>query len=68
MKGRSRECLCKRDIIMVKCDRCLKEYDKLEKVTYHVNSKDGVIEFPAQYCAECADECEHIVKQLQNEN
>lgn len=68
MKRRSRVCLCKRDIIMVKCDRCLKEYDKLEKVTYHVNSKDGVIEFPAQYCAKCADECEKVVKDLQNED
>lgn len=53
---------------MVKCDRCLKEFDKLEKVTYHVNSRDGVIEFPAQYCTECANECENIVQQsIQNE-
>jgi len=53
---------------MVKCDRCLKEFEKLEKVTYHVNSKDGVIEFPAQYCTECANECVNIVQQqIQNE-
>ena len=48
---------------MAKCDRCLKEYDKLEKVTYHVQCADGVLEFPAEYCSECADINERITKE-----
>ncbi len=48
---------------MVKCDRCLNEFDKLEKVIYNVKAADGNLEFPAQYCVQCADECEHIIKQ-----
>lgn len=48
---------------MAKCDRCLKEYDKLEKVTYHVQCADGVLEFPAEYCSECADTNERITKE-----
>jgi len=47
---------------MVKCDRCLNEFDKLEKVIYNVKAADGNLEFPAQYCKQCADECEHIIK------
>jgi hypothetical protein len=47
---------------MVKCDRCLNEFDKLEKVIYNVKAADGNLEFPAQYCTECADACERIVK------
>ena len=47
---------------MAKCDRCLKEFDKLEKVTYHVKCADGVLEFPADYCTECANINERIHK------
>jgi hypothetical protein len=48
---------------MIKCDRCLKEYEKLEKVTYNVKCADGMLEFPANYCTKCADECENTVRE-----
>jgi|TARA_R110002074_G_scaffold298432_1_gene469982 hypothetical protein len=52
---------------MIKCDRCLKEYEKLEKVTYNVKCADGILEFPANYCTSCADECENTVREEKDE-
>jgi len=52
----------------MKCDRCLKEYDKLEKVMYNVKCADGVLEFPAAYCSACADECENIIGEEKDES
>lgn len=63
MKVRSKDCLCNIEVIMAKCDRCLIEFDKLEKVTYHVQCADGVLEVPADYCTECANINERIHKE-----
>ena len=52
---------------MEKCDRCLKSFDKLEKVTYSVKCADGTLEFPAAYCPECANECENIMEKESDE-
>lgn len=40
------------------CDRCLGFFARLETITYKAECAEGVIEFPAKYCTECANLCE----------
>jgi hypothetical protein len=40
------------------CDRCLEMFDQLETIVYKATCSEGVIEFPAKYCTECANICE----------
>ena len=49
------------------CERCLKEFDKLETFSYRVVCEEGTINMDARYCSECCDELEQEAKEQANE-